>query len=128
MALDSPIVNWPMPRFPGRVAEPEGDVAVVSAVPVASAQSPSVDGADGPAPDGAEQGWRRLLASSAALVAFFLVAGLYLHPIWKTWRDHLVPNLGDPLFNLYLLKWVGHEAGRRFAGFWDAPFFYPARG
>ncbi len=29
---------------------------------------------------------------------------------------------------IYLLKWVGHEAGRGFAGFWDAPFFYPSRG
>ena len=27
---------------------------------------------------------------------------------------------------VYLLKWVGHAAGRGFEGFWEAPFFYPS--
>jgi hypothetical protein len=48
--------------------------------------------------------------------------------LWSNWRTHISPNQGDPLFVLYLLKWVGHEAGRGFAGFWDAPFFYPTKG
>jgi hypothetical protein len=42
--------------------------------------------------------------------------------------SQIAPDPFDPLFNLYLLKWVAHEAHRAFAGFWDAPFFYPARG
>ena len=71
---------------------------------------------------------REFGACLGALAGFYSVAALYLHPIWRVWRDHLVPNMGDAVFNLYLLKWVGHEARLGFAGFWDAPFFYPSRG
>ncbi|HVT15720.1 MAG TPA: hypothetical protein VHQ90_05980 [Thermoanaerobaculia bacterium] len=71
---------------------------------------------------------RELAASLAALTGFYLVAGLYLRPIWRIWRTHITPSLWDPLLAVYLLKWTGHELGRGFAGFWDAPFFYPTRG
>lgn len=38
------------------------------------------------------------------------------------------PSAGDPFFTLYLLEW-GADAWRHgLAGFWDAPFFYPAKG
>jgi hypothetical protein len=72
--------------------------------------------------------WREAAASLAALAAFHLAAAACLRPIWRVWRGEMVPSDGDPIFCLYLLKWVGHEAGRRFAGFWDPPFFHPARG
>jgi len=64
---------------------------------------------------------------AAALVAYTLLAALYLRPIWSVFATHISPDAGDPLFNLYILKWVAHEAHRGFAGFWDAPFFFPAR-
>jgi hypothetical protein len=72
--------------------------------------------------------WREVAASAAALAGLYVVAAVYLRPIGPLWRTHIAPNQEDPLFVLYMLKWVGHEAGRGFAGFWDAPFFYPARG
>jgi hypothetical protein len=68
---------------------------------------------------------REIGASLAALAGFYLLAALYLRPIWRTWRTSLSPNQTDPLFVLYLLKWVGRELGRHFAGYWEAPFFFP---
>lgn len=73
-------------------------------------------------------GRRELAASLAMLVGFYFVTTSYLRPVWRLWRTQIAQNQGDPVFNLYLLKWVGHEWGRRFAGFWDAPFFFPTRG
>jgi hypothetical protein len=70
----------------------------------------------------AGEAWRL----AAAFAGYALVAALYLRPIWRVLGTHLPAGLGDPLFNLYILKWVAHEAHRGFAGFWDAPFFYPA--
>jgi hypothetical protein len=64
----------------------------------------------------------------AALLALCLAALVYLHPIATTFRTEIAPPDGDALFNLYILKWVGHESGRGFADFWSPPFFYPATG
>jgi hypothetical protein len=72
----------------------------------------------------AGEAWRL----AAAFAVYALLAALYLRPIWRVLGTHLPAGLGDPLFNLYILKWVAHEAHRGFAGFWDAPFFYPAHG
>ena len=72
----------------------------------------------------AGEAWRL----AAAFAAYGLLAALYLRPIWRVLGTHLPAGLGDPLFILYVLKWVAHEAHRGFAGFWDAPFFYPAHG
>ena len=68
--------------------------------------------------------WR----GTIALAVYSLLTLVYLRPIWETYADHLTPNAGDPLFNLYILKWVGHAARSGFAGLWNAPFFYPTRG
>jgi hypothetical protein len=72
----------------------------------------------------AGEAWRL----AAALAAYAVLAVLYLRPIWRLFATHIAPDPFDPIFNLYVLKWVAHEAHRGFAGFWDAPFFYPARG
>jgi hypothetical protein len=61
-----------------------------------------------------------------ALAGYALLAAFYLRPIWRVFGTHITGGLGDPLFNLYILKWVAHEAHRGFAGFWEAPFFHPA--
>jgi hypothetical protein len=74
-------------------------------------------------PSAAGEAWRL----GAAFVAYAALTVLYLRPIWNLFATHILPDPGDPLFNLYILKWVAHEAHRGFAGFWDAPFFYPAR-
>jgi hypothetical protein len=70
----------------------------------------------------AGEAWRL----AAAFAVYALLGALYLRPIWRVLGTHLPAGLGDPLFVLYILKWVAHEAHRGFAGFWDAPFFYPA--
>jgi hypothetical protein len=72
----------------------------------------------------AGEAWRL----AVAFAVYALLAALYLRPIWRVLGTHLPAGLGDPLFVLYILKWVAHEAHRGFAGFWDAPFFYPAHG
>lgn len=69
-----------------------------------------------------------LLRGTIALLVYSLLTLVYLRPIWETYADHLTPDAGDPLFNLYILKWVGHAARCGFSGLWDAPFFYPTRG
>lgn len=64
---------------------------------------------------------------AAVLAAYSGLALLYLRPIWRCFDTHITPDPYDPVFNLYLLKWVAHEVHRGFAGLWDAPFFYPER-
>ena len=71
----------------------------------------------------------RLRAEHALAFAFFSALSLaYLRPIWRLFASHLAPDLGDPLFNLVLLKWGARKLSTGFAGFWDAPFFFPATG
>jgi len=69
-----------------------------------------------------------LLKGTIALLVYSLAALVYMRPIWETYADHLAPDANDPLFNLYVLKWVGHAARSGFSGLWDAPFFYPTHG
>jgi hypothetical protein len=84
---------------------------------------PDRSGGAEPALSARGEAWRL----AAAFVAYALLAALYLHPIWSVFTTHIAPDLGDPLFNLYILKWVAHEVHLGFAGFWDAPFFFPVR-
>jgi len=69
-----------------------------------------------------------LLRGTIALLTYSTAALVYLRPVWETYADHLTPDAGDPLFNLYVLKWVGHQARLGFTGLWNAPFFFPTRG
>jgi hypothetical protein len=82
----------------------------------------SLPASAGRPPSAAGEAWRL----AAAFAGYGLLAALYLRPIWRVLGTHIAAGLGDPLFNLYILKWVAHEAHLGFAGFWDAPFFYPA--
>ncbi|HEX5760569.1 MAG TPA: hypothetical protein VF121_15390 [Thermoanaerobaculia bacterium] len=69
-------------------------------------------------------------SAAAHLLALLLYGGLtllYFRPDLHGLGDHLVPNLGDPLFNLWVLKWGAHKLRTGLAGLWDAPIFYPAR-
>jgi len=64
-------------------------------------------------------------------LAYLALTACFLRPIWRTLRTAIAPDLGDPLFLLYVLKWGVHEArlgtlGR--GGFWNAPFYFPLRG
>lgn len=58
-------------------------------------------------------------STAAILLALRLVLGRF--------DSAIGPTEGDPFFTLYLLEW-GADAWRHgLAGFWDAPFFFPAR-
>lgn len=40
----------------------------------------------------------------------------------------LLPDLGDPLFNLYLLRWGAHQIAAGLPAVWNANFFFPVEG
>lgn len=49
------------------------------------------------------------------------------------WRSGLLPLGHEPVatvpqFNLWTLRWTASRAGHGFAGWWDAPIFWPHRG
>jgi hypothetical protein len=72
------------------------------------------------------EGW--LLGWAVPLALFTLLSVVYLRPGWRLYWDHLVGGDGDPLFNLYVLKWAAHQIGLGLPDFWNAPFYYPTRG
>lgn len=62
------------------------------------------------------------------VAAFLLFAGLthlFLRPFHRVWRDHLAPDLGDPLFNLYVLEWVQRQIRLGFPDLVGANFYFP---
>lgn len=82
-----------------------------------------------PKPD--RRGGEHFRHASAAV--FFLTLSLfYLRPIWSVFSIRIAPDLGDPLFNLASLSWGAHALSTGLSGllstFWNAPYFFPARG
>jgi hypothetical protein len=70
----------------------------------------------------------RLLPQALLAGAVYGAAMLYyLRPIWEVFGNSLAPNAADPLFSVYILKWVGRQIRLGFPDLWDANFFYPAR-
>jgi hypothetical protein len=71
----------------------------------------------------------RLLRQAPLVTLLYGAAALiYLRPIWATFRNSLAPNAADPLFSVYILKWVVRQIHSGFPDLWDANFFYPTRG
>lgn len=65
-------------------------------------------------------------AAAEHLLALLLLTALalcFFRPVWRTLATHITPNLGDPVFNLWVLKWGAHKLPHRLAGLWDAPIF-----
>jgi len=58
-----------------------------------------------------------LLYGAGTVVAFA--------PTISSIAEGIGPNLGDPLFNLYVLKWGSHQLSRGLDGLWSPPFFHP---
>jgi hypothetical protein len=71
---------------------------------------------------------RRLLEGLLACAVYTAAALVYLRPIARVHGDHLAPNAEDPLFTLYVLKWVMRQARLGFPQLWDANVFFPAKG
>ncbi len=70
----------------------------------------------------------RGLQHGLAALGYFAISALYLRPVLRVLGTHIAPDPGDPLFILVVLKWGMHAIRNGLAGFWDAPFFFPARG
>ncbi|HTQ81344.1 MAG TPA: hypothetical protein VMM92_15200, partial [Thermoanaerobaculia bacterium] len=69
-----------------------------------------------------------LWLGALAAVLYTALALAFLRPIWEVFGDHLVPDRADPLFSLYVVKWVIHQARLGFPDLWNANIFYPAKG
>ncbi len=52
---------------------------------------------------------------------------VYFWPLHRLWGDHIGPDLGDPLFVLYVLKWGAHQIRLGLPDVWNANLFYPTR-
>jgi hypothetical protein len=73
-------------------------------------------------------GWTRALTWTAVAGLYTALAFIYFWPLPRLWGDHLGPELGDPLFNLYVLKWGAHQIRLGLPDVWNANLFYPTRG
>lgn len=82
---------------------------------------------NGPVSSG-RPGSARWLAWAAAVAAYSLLTLLYLRPIWRVGGDYIPSAQGDPLFNLYVLKWSAHQIRLGLPDLWNANLFYPVRG
>lgn len=69
-----------------------------------------------------------LLAAAALLLLYAVPTCVFLQPLWNRFGDHLVGHGGDPVFNLYVLKWSARQLRLGLPDLWDANFFYPLRG
>jgi len=73
-------------------------------------------------------GAARWLAWGAAAAAYTLLTLIYLRPIWRIGGDFLPFSQGDPIFNLYVLKWSAHQIRLGLPDLWNANLFYPTQG
>src|SRR3954471_12679318 len=71
---------------------------------------------------------RRALIWTAIACLYTAVTLVYFWPLPRLAGDHLGPDLGDPLFTLYVLKWGAHQIGLGLPDVWDANIYYPTRG
>jgi hypothetical protein len=76
----------------------------------------------------ARPAWELPLTWTAVLCLYTALTFVYFWPLPRLWQDHLGPELGDPLFNLYVLKWGVHQIRLGLPDFWNANLFYPTRG
>lgn len=77
---------------------------------------------------GPPKGWRRILPWGAVALLYTAVTLVYFWPLPRLFGDHIGPDLGDPLFSLYVLKWGVHQIRLGMPDFWNANLFYPTRG
>jgi hypothetical protein len=70
----------------------------------------------------------RILAWIAATSLYTIAALIYLWPLPRGWGDHIGPDLGDPVFILWVLKWGVHQLRLGLPDLWNANIFYPTQG
>ncbi|HEV7784840.1 MAG TPA: hypothetical protein VGQ28_05855, partial [Thermoanaerobaculia bacterium] len=76
----------------------------------------------------ARPAWALPLSWTTVVCLYTALTFVYFWPLPRLWQDHLGPELGDPLFVLYVLKWGVHQIRLGLPDFWNANFFYPTRG
>jgi hypothetical protein len=86
---------------------------------------------NGPAGEAAAP--RPALVWTAVTCLFTAVTLLYFWPLPRVWGDHIGPDLGDPLFVLWVLKWGVHQIRLGLPNLWNgsvwnANIFYPTKG
>ncbi|MDQ1347310.1 MAG: hypothetical protein QG573_679 [Acidobacteriota bacterium] len=69
--------------------------------------------------------WTELLGIG---LFFTLLSALYLGMTPGRFFSELAPDLGDPLFNLSVLRWGASRVPSAFSDFWNPTYFFPARG
>ena len=57
-----------------------------------------------------------------AALAYLALSLWFLRPIASLYASHIAPDLGDPLFNVVILKWGVHQLSQGLPDFWNAPF------
>jgi hypothetical protein len=73
--------------------------------------------------------WRGSALAWAAVAGLYTVLTLVsLRPIWRVGGDHITNSLGDPVFNLWVLKWGVHQIRLGLPDVWNANIFYPTKG
>jgi hypothetical protein len=72
--------------------------------------------------------WALPVTWTAVACFYTALTFVYFWPLPRLWQDHLGPELGDPLFVLYILKWGVHQIHLGLPDFWNANLFYPTRG
>src|SRR5687767_8192105 len=73
--------------------------------------------------------WRRGLGFAALLtVAYTALSAVYLRPIWRFYGDRIAPNDGDPLFNLWVLRWGARQLRLGLPDLWNGNIFFPTPG
>lgn len=93
--------------------------------------TPSSAGLPSSRPEGAVQARpaaRDLLVAIGVLLFYAALCLVYFRSLWASLRDSIIGRSGDPVFNLYVLKWSAHQLSIGLPDLWDANFFYPTRG
>jgi hypothetical protein len=68
---------------------------------------------------------RDALAGAGVAAVGLAAAWRALAPFGERFRDHLAPNLQDPLFNLYLLARGARQVALGLRDYWNAGFYFP---
>ena len=70
----------------------------------------------------------RLLGAAGAGLACLAAAAFYLGATPARLAGSISPDPGDPILNLYLLRWGAHQIASGLPSPWDANFFHPLHG
>ncbi len=66
-----------------------------------------------------------MLGLGLAALLYLAFTLLCLRPGWGDLSSAIAPDLGDPLFNLSILKWGAGQWAAGLPDYWSAPFFFP---